>query len=53
VYTTAPKDVSGAVLIDIEEVASNTDVDIAWEEPRQGKFVLRLSGTDTETIANM
>jgi hypothetical protein len=53
VYTTAPKDVSGAVLVDIEEVASNTDVDIAWEEPRQGKFVLRLSGTDTETIANM
>jgi hypothetical protein len=53
VYITAPKDVSAAVLIDIEEIASQTDVDIAWEEPRQGKVTLRLSGTDKDAVVDM
>jgi len=52
VYITAPKDISEAVFVDIEDIASETDVDIVWEEPREGKVTLRLSGTDNETVAS-
>lgn len=47
VYFTASKELSGAVLIDVEEIVSQIpEARITWEDPRDGMVTLRLSGTD-------
>lgn len=54
VYFTATKELSDAVLVDVEEIASQTpEIRIAWDEPKNGMVTLRLSGIDQERIVDM
>ncbi|KAH7359621.1 hypothetical protein BKA66DRAFT_562258 [Pyrenochaeta sp. MPI-SDFR-AT-0127] len=54
VYFTAPKELSDAVLLDIEEIASQTpETIVAWEEPRNGMVTMRLSGTNRGKIVDV
>jgi hypothetical protein len=53
VYFTAPTELTDAMIVDVEEIASQAEVDIAWEEPRQSRVTLRLSGVDKSVIIDM
>jgi hypothetical protein len=60
VYFTAPKEVADAVLLDVEEIMSQTAKAAAvWEEPKKDMFTnqdmvtLHLSGTDRGEIVDM
>ncbi|KAI4956290.1 hypothetical protein J4E91_000501 [Alternaria rosae] len=54
VYFTAPKELSDAVLVDVEDIMSQVpEASAAWEKPRQGMVTLRISGTDQEKVVDM
>ncbi|KAF1935682.1 hypothetical protein EJ02DRAFT_460159 [Clathrospora elynae] len=54
VYFTAAKELSDAVLVDVEEIASQIpEAKVVWEEPRNGNVTLRMSGTDKEKVVDM
>jgi hypothetical protein len=60
VYFRAPKELSDAVLLDVEEIMSQTaEAEVVWEKPKkdmhtkQDMVTLRLSGTDREEIVDM
>ena len=54
VYFTASKELSDAVLLDVEDVASQIhEVHTNWEEARNGMVTLRLSGTKQEKVVDM
>jgi hypothetical protein len=54
VYFTAPEELSDAVLLDVEDIVSQTlEARIVWEEPRDGMVTLRLSGTNQESVVDM
>ncbi|KNG48053.1 Zinc finger, C6HC-type [Stemphylium lycopersici] len=51
VYFTAPKELSDAILLDVEEIVSQIpEAIITWEDPRDGMVTLRLSGTEQEKV---
>lgn len=54
VYFTALKELSDAVLVDVEDIMSQIpEATAVWEEPRNGMVTLRLSGTNREKIIDM
>jgi hypothetical protein len=53
VYFTGPKELSDAVLVDVEDIMSQIpEATAVWEEPRNSMVTLRLSRTDREKVVD-
>jgi hypothetical protein len=53
VYFTSPKELSDAVLVDVEDIVSQIpEVNADWEDARNGMVTLRLSGIDQEKVVD-